>query len=68
VPGTGGNQADSLSRGHGAARAGGNDVVGTDRQHIAHAALPDAPAQLAAALHFIADHEGSADPQGVRAV
>jgi hypothetical protein len=43
-------------------------VVGADRQHIAHLALADAAAQLAAAVHFIAGHEGGADPQAVRAV
>ena len=54
--------------GHGAARAGGQDVVGADRHHIAHPALADAAAQLTAAVHFIAGHEGGADPQRVRAV
>jgi len=43
-------------------------VVGADRQHIAHPALTDAAAQLAAAVHFIAGHEGGADPQGLRAI
>jgi hypothetical protein len=42
-------------------------VVGADRHHIAHRALADAAAQLAAAVHFIAGHEGSADPQRLRA-
>jgi hypothetical protein len=35
-------------------------VVGADRHHIAHRALADAAAQLAAAIHFIA---GGAPPQ-----
>jgi hypothetical protein len=43
-------------------------VVGAGRHHIAHPALADAAAQLAAAVHFIAGHEGGADPQGLRAV
>ena len=41
-------------------RAGSNGVVGADRHHIAHRALADAAAQLAAAIHFIA---GAAPPQ-----
>jgi site-specific DNA recombinase len=68
VPGAGGNQARCGSRGHGAARADGNSVAGADRHHVAHLALADATAQLAAAVHLIAGHEGGADPQGVRAV
>jgi hypothetical protein len=47
---------------------GSNGVVGADRQHIAHSALPDAAAQFTAAVHFIADYEGGIDPQSVRAV
>ena len=43
-------------------------MVGADREHIAHLALADAAAQLAAAVHFIAGHEGGADAQAVRAV
>ena len=42
-------------------------MVGADRHHIAHPALADAAAQLTAAVHFVACHEGGADPQGVRA-
>ena len=34
----------------------------------AHPALADAAAQLTAAVHFIAGHEGGADPRSVRAV
>jgi site-specific DNA recombinase len=68
VPGAGGNHAGSGGRGHGAARAGRRDVVGADRQHIAHSALADAAAQLTAAIDFIAGHEGGADPESVRAV
>ena len=68
VPGAGGDQAGRPGRGHGAARAGGDSVVGADRQHIAHPALADAAAQLTAAVDFIAGHEGGADPQRVRAV
>jgi hypothetical protein len=41
-------------------------VVGADRHHVAHSALPDAAAQLAASVHFVAGHEGGADPQGLR--
>jgi hypothetical protein len=36
--------------------------------NIADPALPDAPAQFTATVHFIADHQGGPDPQGVRAV
>ena len=43
-------------------------MVGADRHHVAHLALADAAAQLAASVHFIAGHEGGADPQAVRAV
>jgi hypothetical protein len=43
-------------------------VVGADRHHIAHPALPDAAAQLTAAIHFITGHERGADPQGLRMV
>ena len=43
-------------------------MIGADRQHIAHFALVDAPAQLTAAVDFIAGYEGGADPQAVRAV
>jgi tellurite resistance protein len=43
-------------------------VVGADRQHIAHPALADAPAQLTAAVHLVSGHEGGADPQGLRVV
>jgi hypothetical protein len=68
LPGTGGNQAGRSGGGDGAARAGSNDMVGADRHHIAHPALADAAAQLAAAIHLIAGHEGGADPQGLRAV
>jgi NAD(P)-dependent dehydrogenase (short-subunit alcohol dehydrogenase family) len=42
--------------------AGGDDMVGADRHHIAHPALADTPAQLALAIHFIARHGGGADP------
>ena len=60
--------AGSHGRGHGAARAGTDDVVSPDPQHVAHLALADAPAQLAAAVDLVAGHEGGADPQPVRAV
>jgi hypothetical protein len=43
-------------------------VVSADRQHIAHPALADALAQLTAAVHFVARHEGGADPGRVRAI
>jgi len=43
-------------------------VVGADRHHVAHPALADAAAQLTAAVHLIAGHEGGADPQAVHAV
>ncbi len=39
VPGVSGNHADSFGRGHGAARAGSNGVVGADRHHIPHPVL-----------------------------
>ena len=68
VPGARGNHAGSLGRGHGAARASGKGMIGADRQHIAHPALADTPAQLTPAVHFVAGHEGGADPQAVRAV
>ncbi len=68
VPGVSGNHAGSGSGGHGAARACSDGVVGADRQHIAHLALADAPAQLAAAVHFIAGHEGGPDPGRLHAV
>ena len=67
VPGADGNHAGRRSCGHGAARAGGQGVVGADRHHIAHPALADAAAQLAAAVHFIAGHERGTDPVRVRA-
>ena len=35
-------------------------------RHIARPALADAAAQLTAAVHFVACHEGGADPSGVR--
>jgi hypothetical protein len=68
LPGAAGNQVGRSGRGHGAARTGADDVVRADRQHIAHPALADAPAQLAAAVDLVAGHERGADPQGVRAV
>ena len=40
-------------------------MVGADRHHIAHPPLVDAPAQLTSAVHFIARHEGGADPGSV---
>jgi hypothetical protein len=43
-------------------------MAGADCHHIADPALPDAAAQLTPAAHFIAGHEGGADPGGVRAV
>jgi len=43
-------------------------VVGADRQHIAHPALADAPAQLTPAVDLIAGHERGTDPQGLRAL
>ena len=64
LPGLMRDHAGSRGGGDGAARAGGQDVIGPDRQHVAHLALADAPAQLAAAVDFIAGHEGGADPQG----
>jgi hypothetical protein len=43
-------------------------VISTDRHHIAHLTLADAPAQLTAAVDFIACHEGGADPKTMGAV
>jgi hypothetical protein len=43
-------------------------VVRADRQHIAHPALADAPAQLTATVHLVSRHERGADPQGLRVV
>jgi hypothetical protein len=42
-------------------------MIGADRHHVAHPELPDAAAQLAAAVYLIADREGGADPARVRA-
>ena len=53
----------AAAAGHGAARAGAGGVVRADRQHIAHPALADAPAQLTAAVHLVSCHEGGADPR-----
>ncbi len=61
-----GDHADGASGGHGAARAGHKGGVGADRHHIAHRALADSAAQLTAAVHLIACHEGGADPARVR--
>jgi hypothetical protein len=68
VPGGTGNHASSGGGGHGAAGADRNGVVGADRHHIAHPAPADAAAQLTAAVHFIACHEGGADPPRARAL
>jgi len=67
LPGAGGDQPGGRGGGHGMARAGGEMMVGADRQHIAHAELADAAAQLAAAIHFVSGREGGTDPGRVRA-
>ena len=42
-------------------------MIGADGQHVSHAQGADRPAQVTPAVHFVAGHEGGADPALVRA-